>query len=389
MRILVTFAGGRGHLDPLIPIARVAEAAGHSLAFAARPWMVPQVQALGFSAFASGSDVGLTPVRVPLQAPDIERDAQGFGSGFGGRIARERASDILPLCGQWRPDLLVCEETDFGAMAVAERLALPQATVLVIAAGSFVRPEFVAGPLNEVRAEHGLPPDPMLAMPSRSLVLSPFPPSLRDPAYPLPATAHAVRLMTLDGAADDAGPAWVADLDERATVYVTLGTVFPLESGDLFARVVAGLRDLPVHLVVTVGPDLDPLELGPQPANVHIERFIPQTALLPHCTLVVSHAGSGSVLGALAHGLPMVLIPLGADQPLNAARCEALGAARVLDPITVTPEGVRAAATAVLAEPSYRRAAQRVQDEIRALPGPEHALALLERLATDRRPLLH
>jgi MGT family glycosyltransferase len=138
-----------------------------------------------------------------------------------------------------------------------------------------------------------------------------------------------------------------------------------------------------------VGPDLDPLELGPQPANMHIERFIPQTALLPHCTLVVSHAGSGSVLGALAHGLPMVLIPLGADQPLSAARCEALGVARVLDSITVTPAGVRAAAATVLAEPSYRRAAQQVQDEIRALPGPEHALALLERLATDRRPLFH
>ena len=109
------------------------------------------------------------------------------------------------------------------------------------------------------------------------------------------------------------------------TVYFTLGTVYNMESGDLFQRVMAGLRDLAADVIVTVGRDLDPDELGPQPPNVHIERFVPQAELLPHCDLVVSHAGSGSVLGALAHGLPMVLIPIGADQPLNAARCRDAG----------------------------------------------------------------
>jgi len=70
---------------------------------------------------------------------------------------------------------------------------------------------------------------------------------------------------------------------------------------------------------------------GARPANVQIERYVPQKHLLPHCQLVVSHGGSDSVLGALAHGLPMVLLPIGADQPLNAVRCHALGVARVLD----------------------------------------------------------
>ena len=58
LRILFTFAGGSGHLEPLVPIARAAECVGHAVAFAGRPWMIPQVEALGFSAFASGSDVG-------------------------------------------------------------------------------------------------------------------------------------------------------------------------------------------------------------------------------------------------------------------------------------------------------------------------------------------
>ena len=94
------------------------------------------------------------------------------------------------------------------------------------------------------------------------------------------------------------------------------------------------------------------------------------------------------MIGALVHGLPSVLIPMGADQPLNAARCEALGVARVLDAVGATPETVREAVSTVLADPTYWRAAERLRDEIAALPGPAHAVALLERLATEKRPLL-
>ena len=143
----------------------------------------------------------------------------------------------------------------------------------------------------------------------------------------------------------------------------------------------SGGRDLPVHVVATVGRDIDPAELGPQPVHVRVERYIPQAELLPRASLVVSHGGSGSVLGALAHGVPLVLLPIGADQPYNAARCEALGVARSLDVIDATPGDVRDAAAAVLGEPSYRAAADRMRDEFAALPGPEHAIALIERLA--------
>jgi UDP:flavonoid glycosyltransferase YjiC (YdhE family) len=388
MRTLFTFAGGHGHLEPLVPLARAAAAAGHTVAFAGRPWMVPKVEAYGFVAFAAGTDVGLTPQRLPLAAVDVERDMRAVGDGFGRRIARERAGEILPLCAAWRPDILVCEELDFGAMVIAERLELPHVTVLVSAAGSFARPEYVAGPLTEVRAEHRLPPDRALAMPKRYLVLSPFPPGLRDPAFPLPQTGHTVRLSARDAARSDASPPWPLRLDGAPTVYVTLGTIYNMESGDLFQRVVDGLRQLPIELVVTVGPDLDPAERGRQPANVHVERYVPQAVLLPHCDLVVSHGGSGSVLGALAHGLPMVLLPMGADQPLNAERCEALGVAPVLDAVATTPRMIREAVSRTLDDSSYRKAAGRMRDEIAALPGPEHAVELLERLAKDRRPLI-
>jgi UDP:flavonoid glycosyltransferase YjiC (YdhE family) len=292
------------------------------------------------------------------------------------------------LGATWEPDLLVCDETDFGCMIAAERLGIPYASVLVLIAGSFGGHALIAEPLGELRAEHGLPSDPDLEMLSRYLVLAPFPSRFRDPAFPLPATAHPIRPALPDAPTGRTVPSWLASRGERPTVYFTLGTAFNVESGDLFARVVEGLRDLPITLVVTVGREIDPAELGAQPTNVHIERYIPQSLLLPHCDLVISHGGSGSVIGALSHGLPTVLIPLGADQPSNAARCEALGVARVFDAIDLTPEGVREAVAGMLTDPTYRANAQRIRDEIAALPGPEHAVELLDRLVAERRPVI-
>ena len=280
----------------------------------------------------------------------------------------------------------MCDETDFGALVAGERLDIPYATVVVVAAGSFLRPDVIAEPLNEVRAEHGLEPDPQLDMLTRYLSFVPGPPSFRDPAFPLAPTAHPVRPAALEPAPDER-PTAVSGAADPATVYFTLGTVFNMESGDLFERVLLGLRDLPVHVVATVGFEIDPATFGPQPPNVRIARYIAQSSVLPKSSAVVSHGGSGSVLGALAYGLPSVLLPMGADQPFNAARCVALGVARVLDATSCTPRNVRDAVAAVLAEPTYRERARRLRDETRALPGATYCVALLERLAAERRPI--
>jgi UDP:flavonoid glycosyltransferase YjiC (YdhE family) len=385
VRFLFAFAGNSGHFHPLVPIANAAQAAGHTVAVAGRPLMVPAIEAAGFTAFASGTDAGGTPIRAPLRRLDPAREDRDFRDGFARRIARERAADVLALSTAWRPDVLVCDDADFGTLIAAERLGLPYATVLSAAAGSFPRPGLIAEPLAELRAEHGLSPDPELEMLRRYLVLSPVPPSFRDPAYPLPATGHPLRPSVLDAPRPTA--TWTPTGPAGQVVYVTLGTVFNTESGDLFARVLAGLRDLPLTVVLTVGPAIDPAEFGRQPANVHIAQYIPQALVLPHCAAVASHGGSSSVLATLAYGLPSVLLPLGADQPDNAAQCLRLGVARVLDAVDATAAMVRDAVSAVLSEPGYRRAALRVREEAVALPGPAHAVVLLERLAAGKRPL--
>jgi UDP:flavonoid glycosyltransferase YjiC (YdhE family) len=367
LRILFSFTGGRGHLEPLVPLARAAEAAAHAVAMTGRRALVPTVRELGFAAFESGPTT--TPERRPLQPVDRvreERDLRGFVDSVG----RLRLRDVRTLLREWPPDIVVCDEFDFGAMLAAELDRLPHAAVLVAAAGSFARDALLDEPLNALRAEYDLPPTRTSALLARHLILSPVPPSFRDPRFPLPEAARAFRAI-------EPTPRVACD---RPLVYVTLGTIFNIESGDLFPRVLDGVARLDVDVLATVGPQIDPAEVGELPANVRIERFVPQAEALRDAAAVVCHAGSGTVLGALTFGLPIVAIPMGADQPWNGDRIAALGLGVVLDPISASPDDVRCAVEQVLGVPSFAATATWFARECAALPPPEQALGELERL---------
>jgi UDP:flavonoid glycosyltransferase YjiC (YdhE family) len=389
-RILFAFVGGAGHYDPLRPIARAAVRAGHAVTFACRPSMVGVVLADGFPAAGLGPDVEEPTSVAPLVVPGIEHEEAVLRDGFARRTAPARARAIFDLGIETAPDVIVCDEIDFGAMIAAEQLGIPHASVTVLAAGSFARPELLAEPLNQVRAQVGLPPDPDLGMLGRHLVISPCPPSFRDPAFPLPPTARSIQPGVLDldgiGGLDSPGrshrPPWLDELGHRTVVYVTLGTIFNMESGDLFGRILDGVAPLPVSVVATIGRQLDPSSLGAQPSNVHVTRFIPQEAVLPRADLIVCHGGSGTVIAGLAWGLRSVVLAMGADQMHNAARCVELGVGVSLDPMVATPEQIgQMVGELLLDRPSGDRAA-RLAAECRNLPTASHALSWIEALVS-------
>ena len=137
----------------------------------------------------------------------------------------------------------------------------------------------------------------------------------------------------------------------RPLVYVTFGTVFNQDLTTI-TTVVEGVRELDIDVLVTLGPGTDPAGLGAQPDNVNVRDYVPQEETLARAVAVVSHAGSGTFLAALAHGLPQLALPQAADQFLNAHAAASAGVAREIAPGEITAERVRAELQRVLGDRS-------------------------------------
>ncbi len=396
MRVLFTTFPAYGHFHPLVSLARALQQAGHEVAFATAESFRHAVEGNGFRHFAAGIDQRVLVKNEDMKSrferlmrgspEDWKRQIAGM---FVSTFATRMVPDLLRVAAEWRPDVFVQDLMEFGACVAGEHLGIPYATIHV----GVVRPrefqhEVIAQALDALRATVGLPPDPRQEMLFRYLNLS-FAPSMYLGEAPLTPTTHYLKPAIFDQSGDERLPAWAEQLGSggRPVVHATLGTVFNKLHAPQQA-ILAGLRDEPVELVLTVGRDQDPALFGPQPPNVRLERYIPHTLLFPKCDVAILHGGYNSVVSALSHGVPLVLVPIAADQPASAQRCQELGVARVLSPLTMTPEQVRDAVREVLATPSYRESARRFQQEAEKLPGLEHAVALLEKLAADKRPLL-
>jgi UDP:flavonoid glycosyltransferase YjiC (YdhE family) len=394
MRVLFTTAPATGHFHPLVPTARALQQAGHEVAFATAESFHPIVTASGFQALPAGID----PAALGLDVKDMQKRQAAMMKAspaerlemaitmFVDGLSRRMAPDLLKLCESWRPDLLLRETTEYAAIVVGEKLGIPHASIQVGGANfSSFRADIFARHMEPFRAEHGLPPDPELKSVFRYLHLSFMPASYFG--HSLPPTTHYLRLAVFDQSGSEGLPAWASSLGSRPVVYATLGTVFNKLIHHL-GSVAAGLRDEPVDLVITVGRDMDPAQLGPQPPHIHVEKYIPQSLLLPRCDLAIMHGGYNSVMSALYAGLPMIIVPLAADQPMNAQACAQLGVARVVDPEQLTPEVIRQHVREMLKDGSYRERARRFQAESQALPGMERGVALLEQLAREKQPII-
>ena len=154
---------------------------------------------------------------------------------------------------------------------------------------------------------------------------------------------------------------------DEPVAYFTLGTVKNTETADFKVGLTA-LEAYDGVVIATTGRRLDPDELGSLPPNVIVEEFVPQADLLERVDLLVSHSGSGTMLGGLVHGVPQVALPRGTDQPQNAALLERAGAGVVVQPEDYAVDTIEAAIRSVTGDPSFRAAAERVRDEIAAMP---------------------
>lgn len=173
-------------------------------------------------------------------------------------------------------------------------------------------------------------------------------------------------------------------------VYASLGTVFNADP-HLLRSLATALAALGGTAVVSAGRT-DPVALGPLPSNVLVRPFVPQPEVLARSALFVTHGGMNSVNEALYAGVPMLVVPQGADQPMVARRVEELGAGLSIPTREVTENAVRARAGRLVQDPRFRAAAAALRTAQRAAGGHLGAADALERYlraagSADRSPV--
>lgn len=384
MRALFSCTAAEGHFRPLIPLAQAFADVGHDVVFATAATFGRRVSAAGFDILAAGIDVEeletrYAPFRAKLEKlPPDERRPFAFTWRFATLDAPEKLPALLDCARDWKPDLVVHESADLAAPLVATLLDVPSAQHAfgrLIPTACFERAALETAPLWRAHATT----QPPLGGMYRGPYIDICPPSLQTASVPAGVRVEALRPMHPADPGDEL-PAWVVRLSDRPTVYVTLGTRF----NDLprFRLVVDALADVECNVLATIGSNRDPAELGALPSNTRVERYLSQSLLLSRCALTVAHGGSGSLLAAMAAGLPMVLLPQGADQFENARRCGELGVAEVFMPGEATADGVRAAVIRLLGDPVVRARCDALAQEIEAMPAPGQVVRRLEHIAS-------
>ena len=176
-------------------------------------------------------------------------------------------------------------------------------------------------------------------------------------------------------------------MTERPLVYVSMGTVFS-EAPQLFENILEGLQHEDVEVLISLGSEKSGVKLPALP-NARVESFVPQRAILDRASVFITHAGFNSLLESFAAAVPILCIPLSAEQPFNAANAERIGAAVVLTRTTASPENVREAVCHLLQEPSFKENSERVKAELESLPGVDEAVPLIEYVADTRQPVVN
>ncbi|MEO6511957.1 MAG: glycosyltransferase [Nocardioides sp.] len=385
MRALFATTANDGHFGPLSPFARSCISAGHEVRVAAPASYAGALERAGFvhEAFADAPPELIGPVMGSLPTlPFEEADDTVIREVFGRIDAQAGLPGVTETIERWRPDLVVRESAELASLAAAEAAGVPHAHVCIGMHEIVTRfAAAVREPLLELDRLAGLPEGTCSTAQAAETVLSTVPTALDD------AVGDALEgVLRFRDEAPPTGdgplpPDW-GDPD-LPLLYVTFGSVtgsLPPFAG-VFGEALDALAELPARVLMTVGRRVDVAGLGPLPPNACVLPWWPQPDALAHATAMLGHGGFGTTMGALAAGVPQVVMPIfTSDQLSNSLHVAAVGAGIA---VPMGPGSAAAAADHVrrlLADPSYAAAAGVGAAEIAALPPASEAVAVLERL---------
>jgi L-noviosyl transferase len=382
MRVLFTSLPGVGHLFPMVPLGWALQAAGHNVLVATDREFLDVVTGAGLPGAA---------VLDPIDPVELFKPPGRSGGPVSpvspvertGHRCAETGIRALPairaLVDVWQPDLVIAEPMELAGPAAATIAGVPW----VRHTYGQIPPERLsraaAAALDTELAALGLPP---LGKPARTIDVCPDSLQSSDAMGTTP-----MRYVPYNGPASV--PDWLlAGRSDRPRVCLTLGTSLPRRDrqvAPLWRLLLDELVALDQEVVIAIDESHRPL-LGHLPGGVRAER-IPLCDLLPTCTAIVHHGGSGSTMAAAAFGVPQLVVPHFADHFANAERLTAVGAGMSLPSDTDDLARIAAACALIVGDGPHRASSGRLAEENASRPTPTEMAQGLEALVLGERGL--
>ncbi|MGW3152323.1 glycosyltransferase [Streptomyces sp. NPDC001177] len=376
MRILFSGTPAFGHLLPMLPLAKAANRAGHETALLTHASMADAV--LPLRVLPAGPTVEEVLAEVTRRTgADASADMSPVPAAefFGGARVDLGAEEALAAARTFAPDLVIADEVDYLGRLAAASLGVPWASHGMGVALDDELEKALDTAAGGRFAERGLSLVPRIAS------ISPWPDRLQREGWAPSADRIAVRPEPHSQDDEEWSAPGFPGREDRPRVLVTLGTF--VDDSETLGVIVKSLATQNVNVVIAVNPRANVDDLEVDRSWVHPVGFVPMQSLLEGVSVVVSAAGAGTVLAAMSSAVPMVLIPMGLDKPLNAERAAALGAAAVVH----SAEKIGDAVSRVLADPSYAQAAAKAALDIAQMHSPDDVLhLLLERYTSAQVP---
>jgi UDP:flavonoid glycosyltransferase YjiC (YdhE family) len=400
VRILVTSTAGAGHFGPLVPVAAAAARRGDEVLFVVPPGLHAEAEATGHQVqLGADPPAGeMAAIRDRVQTASRSEESVLINREVFGRLC---TAAMLPAveaaCRSWKPDLILHEAAEYASAIAAGRCGRPHAQIAIGLAGIEASSLDLVTPALE---QYG---DQIASLLRTSPYLTRIPISL-DPS-PFPATYR--YRETVEAPLTPLPDWWNGD--DAPLAYISFGSVAgrlaKAKTALAYRAAIAAVADLRLRVLLSTGRGLGPGELGPVPGNVHVETWVDQGQVLRHAALVVCHGGAGTTFGALGFGLPVIFVPIMADQPVNARLVTSAGAGIVVEPSTepaatagqdrqasqrwteaeqLTGRQIRAAIEAILSDSSYQHAASRIAEHSRAAPVLDEVLGRLARASAGQ-----
>jgi glycosyltransferase (activator-dependent family) len=303
------------------------------------------------------------------------------------------AAGLVAFAQHWRPDLVLWEAISYAgpiaamACGAAHGRLLWGLDVFGVTRDHYLRlrdqqpPEDRADPLGDWLTRYAAKYDFEFTedMVTGQFTIDQLPGSLHTPAG-----LRYVPMRYIPYGGPATVPKWLTVAPERPRVAVTLGITDVAERSAGYAtgltEILDALSDLDIEVIATIA-DSHRHKLGDLPGNVRIFPHVPLDALAPTCAAVIHHAGFGTLTTTSSYGVPQLALPVEFDEPALANNLAGQGAGLTIPAGQVSGQAVRENLLRVLHEPSFRRQAGRLRDEMRAMPSPGEVVTQLEDLA--------